>query len=139
MHDGAAWRRAFSAGAIASPLPNPIAERTLAGSGTATATVSFSPNGTVTATGSSPGNWFLPTTAGAGSNFWIRASLASGNSPSGSALNSWLPLSAVVSWSLSRTGLGTLTTQLSYGIAANALGSDLVGSGSIFITAAVEP
>src|SRR5512135_2348874 len=61
-------------------------------------------------------NWYTPTTGGAGSGYYVRATLSSGSTPSGT-LNTWLSLSTAQSWSVtdsSGSGTGcTLTLQIS--------------------------
>ena len=80
-------------------------------------------------------NWGLPTTPGAGANYWIRATLVSGISPSGSALNTWLRLDSVHGWNLSMTTIGTRTCDLTIHIATDSGGASIVETHALWISA----
>lgn len=69
-----------------------------------TATLSFLRNGTTSATGTSPANWISPDSSTVGDSYEIRATVLSGDTPSGSALNTWLPLSSTRLWDLTALG-----------------------------------
>lgn len=110
---------------------------------TADATLRFDTNGAVQSLTNSNGvqqiaDWYLPNTAGIGSQYWIRATLSSGTSPSGSALNTWLALSSPASWRLTQTTNGSRTCTLAISIASDAAGSNVVTTGTATITATYE-
>lgn len=110
-------------------------------SGTAIASVSFDADGAVTGTGStlhSSGLWFAPQSLGIGANYWIKATKVSGTNPSGSALGTWLSLASARTWSLTRSSIGLVTCDLSFEIAADAAGTNIVAaSGSNYTLTAI--
>lgn len=110
---------------------------------TADATLRFDPNGAVLSLTNSNGvvqitDWYLPNTPGIGSQFWIRATLSSGTSPTGSALSTWLQLSSAISWRLTQTTNGSKTCTLAISIATDAAGANIVTTGTAVITATYE-
>ena len=106
---------AFSGAAAASGSSSTItAAATVAsdfGVGSASAGIRYNPNGSyervIGASASFEGFWVSPTTAG--SEWEIRATVASGVTPSGT-VNAWLALSSSRTWSVSVTGSGTSET-----------------------------
>jgi hypothetical protein len=90
-------------------------------------------NGTV----SNPFSWFEPETVGIGSSYWIRLTVNSGTSPSGT-VGVWLALSSSRSWTLTRTTIGVSTGNYTLEIASDSGGVSVVASASITMTADVE-
>jgi hypothetical protein len=77
-------------------------------------------------------NWFTPTTASVGVGYYVRATLSSGTTPSGT-LNAWLSLSTAQSWSVTdSSGSGTGCT-LSLEISADQ--STVLGTGTFTLYA----
>jgi hypothetical protein len=106
--------------------------------GTSTASITFGTDGSVLdqdggaiQAGSAP--WI--TNAGLSGNYWIRATLASGVSPGGSAMTTWLQMNVARSWSLAQSVTGTKTCTLTIEMAADSAGTSIVGSNSYSITA----
>lgn len=97
------------------------------------ASVTLNDNGVITTTGGSPitSAWYAPTTAGIGNSHWVKFTLLSGNTPSGAALNTWLPLSTARTLSLS--GSANSECQVTARIATDSAGANVVGSGTIDI------
>lgn len=62
--------------------------------------LTFATNGVITLTNDPDQNWYTPTTTGIGSSYSIRATLDSGDTPSGT-LGSWLTLNTNRTWSFS--------------------------------------
>jgi hypothetical protein len=123
-------------GGIVSPLPGGTFSGTTAGS-TATVGMTFTTAGDVNRDfgGSTfQHRWYNPNTTGIGSNFWIRVTLSSGTTPTGS-LNSWLQLSTNRSWSVARPTVGTNTSVLAVSIATDAIGANIVATGSYTLSA----
>jgi hypothetical protein len=105
----------------------------------ATATLAISSDGTVSGTGnvsSFSANWITPTSA-AGANYDVRVQVLSGNTPSGSSLNTWLPLSSNYFWTLSQSGIGFLTSELGMEIRSAASGQ-VLASATYTVSATVE-
>lgn len=71
---------------------------------TSTCSIGFNRNGTTVASNTSPADWVAPSSPSVGDAYEIRATVLSGDTPSGSALNTWLPLSTARSWSLTASG-----------------------------------
>lgn len=121
-----------------------IAVKLLLGVGAtqATSTASLNTDGTVDINGSlDDRNWYDPTTVGIGSSYWVRATLLTGDMPSGSALNTWLQLNSVRSWSLTTTGTAVVRTklcQLKLEFAADSGGALIVGTDTLEIEATVD-
>lgn len=69
-------------------------------------------------------NWFSPTTTGAGNSYWLRATATSG-SPSGT-LNTWIALSTNRSYSVSRATAGTTSANLTFEIATDSAGTNII-------------
>lgn len=110
---------------------------------TADATLRFDTNGAVTSLTNSNGvqqitDWYQPNITGIGNQFWIRATLSSGTSPTGSALNTWLQLSSPASWRLTQTTNGSRTCTLAISIATDSGGTNVVTTGTATITATYE-
>lgn len=96
-----------------------------------TATVTFQTTGVVQATATNQatqtGYWYSPSTSGIGSSYWIKVTKLSGNTPTGSALGTWLQLSSDRSFTLS--GSSNALGQYAVKIATSASDSAIVGSG----------
>jgi len=96
-----------------------------------TATVTFFTNGTFQAAATSQatqtGYWYAPTTSGIGSSYWIKVTKLSGETPTGSALGTWLQLSSDRAFTLS--GSTSKLGQYSVKVATSASDSAIVGSG----------
>lgn len=82
-------------------------------------------------------DWGTPNGVGIGADFEIRATKTSGLTPSGSALSTWLPLSADQSWYFSRTSTGTSSCTLTIEIRDVAT-STVQDSASYTISAEVD-
>jgi hypothetical protein len=111
-----------------------------AGGGDAEASVFFLSNGIVEATTNNAGtyfvaSWYSPTTTGIGNSFWIRYTLLAGTSPTGAALNTWLPLDTTSTLGITQDVDGTTTTVISYEISPDFGGSVVLGSGRISLSA----
>jgi hypothetical protein len=99
-------------------------------------------DGTAVAVGDSTTNfnWGSPTTAGAGNSYWVRATLSSGSTPSGSALNTWHQLSIARGWSVFRSSssVGTTTSVLTMQIATDSGGSNIIDTATITLVANID-
>lgn len=96
--------------------------------------VSFFNDGTYTGTGNISGfsgNWIAPTSA-AGNDYEIRMTVNSGTTPSGSATGSWLGLGTSRIWTLSQSGVGSLTANVTVEIRRASSGSVLSDGGGAF-------
>lgn len=83
-------------------------------------------------------NWGTPTTSGAGANYWIRATLSSGSTPSGSALNTWHQLNAQRGWLVERNStIGTTSCTLSVSIATDSAGTNIVATADLSLGASL--
>lgn len=99
---------------------------------TATAEVAFNSDGTAYNGPNqlSPlGTWATPTGAGVGDDFWIRATVTSGALSSGTT-GSWLQLSSNRSWTVARSFPGISSATVTFEIATDSGGSNIVDSGS---------
>lgn len=98
-------------------------------------------DGTAQAVGDSTTNfnWGTPTTAGAGNSYWVRATLSSGSTPSGT-LNTWLQLSTTRGWSVFRSSssVGTTTSVLTIQIATDSGGSNIIDTATITLVANID-
>jgi hypothetical protein len=85
-------------------------------------------------------NWGTPTTSGAGNSYWVRATLSSGSTPSGSALNTWHQLSTTRGWSVFRSSgsVGTTTSVLTVQIATDSGGSNIIDTATITLVANID-
>jgi hypothetical protein len=134
-----AVRTFFGAGGVINPIPINSFGRIALDPADATVTLEFDTDGD----GSMQGNvtnafeWFSPVTPGIGTGYWIRLTVNSGTSPSGSAVGSWLQLSSARSWSLTRTTIGTFTGNYTLEIATDSGGTNIVASQTINMTAQV--
>lgn len=77
-----------------------------------------------------PVGWFSRVQSGIGSSYKVRASLVSGTAPTGTQLDTWLPLSSSRSFTLS--GSTNKDCRLSVVVADNATGQ-VVGAGTIYL------
>ncbi len=95
-------------------------------------TVSFNSDGTITKTDNNGGEstWLGPTITGVGSYYWIRFTLSSGPTPTGT-YNTWLQLSTARSLVLHPSAGGNQTSIVTYQISTDAAGSLVVGGGTI--------
>lgn len=125
-------------GGITNPLPTVFAQDEQLSPGTAAASVSFRSDGVIDATNDSPLGWFRPAQAGVGAGYWIRATLASGTTPSGAALGTWLQLNVNRTWALTRLSLGSVNCSLNISIATDSGGTNIVATGTAGITATVS-
>lgn len=75
-------------------------------------------------------------------SFWIRATVLTGSTPSGDALNSWVQINTTRGWSLSRSapspGVGTTRCVLQIAIATDSAGATIVGSGTAVLEATID-
>lgn len=115
------------------------------------AEVTFGSNGSIstatflyTVTDSIGGDsWYAPATTGIGSSYWIRASVTSGTSPTGTSLNTWNSLSSPATWTLEAGFPGGGPTNITKSctilveISSNSSGSIIVASGSVNMIAQV--
>lgn len=108
---------------------------------TASAEVTFTNTGTYTGTGNIQGfsgDWIDPTSA-AGSAYEIRMTINSGSTPTGSATGIWLGLGATRTWTISQSGVGTTTSNVTIEIRKASTGIVLSDGGGPFdITADVS-
>ena len=97
------------------------------------ASITLATNGNISTTGDNPVNsaWYAPATTGIGSSHWVRFTLLAGNTPSGAALDTWLPLSSARTLTLS--GSNNKEAQLIARIATDSSGTNVVGGGTIDI------
>ena len=111
---------AFASAAAASGTRSTITAAALAASdlagSTATAGIRYNPSGSYdTLSGGTAfpeGNWVSP--IGAASQWEIRATVASGATPTSGTIGSWLPLSSSRSWSLTRSATGLIESNLTF-------------------------
>jgi hypothetical protein len=83
-------------------------------------------------------NWYVPTTFGIGSSYYIRATLSSGSTPSGS-LGTWSALTSDAVWTINASGAGALAEcELFIEISSNSGGSPVVASGNVNLTAQIN-
>jgi hypothetical protein len=107
-------------------------------SGFAQAAWSFNPDGSIDR--NSGGyiddvqRWHDPLQPGVGGSYWIRATVVSGSSPTGAALNTWLPLNISYEWAHITTPNDYRDVTLLIEISSSADVADLVTSGSFRIT-----
>lgn len=83
-------------------------------------------------------NWGSPTTSGAGAAYWVRATLISGATPDGSALNTWHQMSTNPFWSITRNGDGITWSNLNIQIASDSGGSNILDTHTLELTAEVS-
>lgn len=99
----------------------------------ATATFSVTSGGTATNTGAAGQTWLL---SGAAGDYDVRATLASGSSPTGSALATWHDCGTTRSWTLTQTTVGLNTCTLTVEI-RNGTTLAVLATATITITAEV--
>ena len=100
-----------------------------ASDGSGTITNSFGPSGF---------SWFSPNLVGVGGGYWIRVTVNSGATPSGSSTGAWLALTSTRTWSLARTSPGTTIADLTVEIATDAAGASVVLTFGVTMQAVVE-
>jgi hypothetical protein len=112
--------------------------------GAASVTLTFTPAGTFTATADSTssnakGRWSNKATTATtpGASTWIKATLQSGTTPTGSSIGSWLPLTSNVSWTwTSPTGsAGTSTGTILVQFSTSSSGTPVVSNQTYVATA----
>lgn len=105
----------------------------------AIATLTFGTDGTITIAGSGTSNqtayWYKPATSGIGSSYWLRVTVNSGSSLTGSSTGTWLQLSTSRSFNLTSSGNGVLSTNITIEIATDSGGSNIVASASATLSA----
>jgi hypothetical protein len=139
-HDGTAVRKVFSGAAIVNPLSIPSISYGVISTAAQSVWLNFYPDGTLQGFRNGnvllwTANWFSPTKADAGSSYWVRATLVSGNTPSGT-LNTWLALSGTRGWTLTAPAGGSVQNRsctLQMQIANDAAGANIVTAGSAFL------
>lgn len=103
---------------------------------TATATYTINADGTVkNHVPTSLGIWLL---LGANSDFEVRATFNTGDSPSGSALATWLAASTSRSWTLTQSSPGETTCNLTIEIRLAAAPFTVLDTATVNITATVD-
>lgn len=130
FNDGTAVRQVYSAGAITSFTALNALAQSADGTGTKTATATFSANGTVSQSGSPTEtnggaplqNWFTPTTGGIGSSYWLRVTATSGTFTS--ETSGWHSLSSGSVYTKGGTGSGSVTFTVE--ISSDASGTPVV-------------
>lgn len=109
--------------------------------GSASAEVTFTNTGTYTGTGNIQGfsgNWIVPLSA-AGSAYDIRLTRNTGSTPSGSSTGVWLSLGTTRTWTISQSGVGTTTSNVTVEIRnASTLAVLSDGGGAFDMTADVS-
>lgn len=110
-------------------------------SGTATGSLTLSTDGSQSTAGTDSvagaSWWTAAPQTGIGSSFWAKMTVNSGSALSGAATGSVLALSSSRTWSLSRTGTGTNTSNVTLEIFSDAGGTQLVASKSFAFTATI--
>lgn len=109
---------------------------------TATAQVSLGTDGSASyqdSAGTTNFNWRAPSQSGVGANYWARLTVNTGSTPTGAATGSWLQLNTARTWTLSRSGIGTTTANLTLQIARDAAGTDIAATRTFTLTADVTP
>jgi hypothetical protein len=123
-------------GGVVNPLAGGTAYSTAFD--TATAGWRFNNDGTVSkrlqATFTTDHNWFRPPGGTPGGSYWARLTVNSGTGPSGSAVGSWIAISSVPQWTLSRSTNGTTTGTYTIQIASDAAGANILASGTYIVT-----
>lgn len=137
-HDGTAVRKVYTGAEIVNPLVVPNVTHGALSSASQSVWINFYADGTLQ--GFRQGNnlswtrnWFTPTQSGIGGSYWVRATLVSGDTPTGSGLNTWLPLSGVRTWTLTAPSGGAFSSRrctLQIQIASDAAGANVVTSGA---------
>lgn len=96
-------------------------------------------SGTITNSfGPSSFNWFFPNQVGAGNNYWIRLTVNSGATPTGSSTGVWLALTSTRTWTLSRTTVGITSADVTVAFATDASGTNIVMSFNVTMQAVVD-
>lgn len=130
--------------ALSGTLGTPnAAAKTAVSPASATASWTFLANGTLVdgdgvAYNPDPVEWFYPESLDPFATYYVRATLESGTSPGGSALNTWHALSGPEQWFLNQVGIGSNTCVLKLEIATDSGGTNIVATGYYSLTATVE-
>ncbi|MDP3612112.1 MAG: enoyl-CoA hydratase-related protein, partial [Rubrivivax sp.] len=136
------WSDPVKADATAAPGPvaqiGTLAVVATSGSSTALASLAFKSNGTITGVRNSGGpvvqaHYYFPTTVGIGTGLYVNVVRESGNTLDGasSALNTWLELTSDRTYQLSRSTTAIARTSLSFLIASDPAGVNIVGAGNM--------
>lgn len=83
-------------------------------------------------------NWYTPPTDAVGGQYFIRATLVSGDTPSGS-LNTWFSLSSFKTWTLGVSGGGSASCVLLIEISTGGTDATVVTEGQYGIDVLSEP
>ena len=114
---------AAASGSSSTIVAGSLTANDLAG-GTASAGITYKPNGsyeTVSGATTFPeGNWVSPVSAA--SEWEIRATVASGATPTTGAIGSWLALSSTRGWTLVRSSTGLIESTLTFEFRRAAVG-----------------
>src|SRR6478735_5261539 len=121
VKSGGAWYQFFSAVATAILFPPPNSrdiDNLQSFTGIRTVSLTVNTDGTMSGTNYTGGNWIAPTGIGAGTGYYVRFRSTAGGNKSGSALNTWLPLTSTRTVNISNTNVaqissGTLSVDLS--------------------------
>lgn len=114
VHDGTAWRQFFTAWTAVSDT---IAAYAI-DPDDATAEIQYNADGTTSSSDGARTNWYGSTGAGTGTGKYVRATLSSGATPTGT-LNAWLELTAARAWSLTRIVAGVSSCVLTIEFSSN--------------------
>ena len=125
-------------GGVVSPLPTLSSNDTQLSPTDPFALITFGANGQIISTNDGTFNWFAPAVAGVGATYWVRATVNSGTSPSGQPVGSWLQLDVDRTWILSRSTVGITTCSLTFQIATDSGGANIIASGIGSITTIEE-
>jgi len=125
VKDGGTWKSFFKA--LAVSITNQTVSNVAVDPATATATYTVNTDGHIRVHGGgSLEEWLV---AGTSSEFDVRATHNSGSTPSGT-YSSWLNLGTSRSWSLSQSGIGSLTGTITIEIRESA-GGTILDSASV--------
>lgn len=125
-------------------------DKALIGASACVVTVYFNPDGSITtwATSGAGGDdsmdgdtWFAPAKAGVGAGYWLNAVLASGTAPTSGTMGAWTQLSSAQSYTYNSGTGGVVSTRygtIDFKVASDAAGTNVVCSGSIYISASRE-
>jgi hypothetical protein len=133
-NDGAAVRKVFSGFTVASPALSSSMEP-------GAAFVTFLTDGSISASDGGSFAWGTPSTVGVGAGYWVNVVVGSGNGvTTNGPYSTWLQLSANRTFGInSATGVSgvTRTRNMTYQIATDASGVNVVASGAIFLSSTV--
>lgn len=114
------------------------------GGGSKTVGIRFESDGdisvrTTTTSYNARSTWYSPQAAGVGSGYWVKAELISGTAPGVGGLDVWQHLDADKTWELTRSGTGEEACTLLISVADSSAGTNIIGSGTFYLRATVEP